>query len=186
MGHDKALLETPAGPAWALLGRTLAGAAGSLVISTRAGSPVTHGPWPVVLDECPGAGPLAALQGAVAQLDAVDVVVVSAVDVVLLDAATIEVLLEQLEDGGGDACVAVDPQAGLAVQLFVARAQPLARAIRDAMEAGQRSLRSALSRLDLVRLSPADLPDPRVLAPCNTPEQWRDMQRLVAQRHATG
>lgn len=192
MGTDKALLpalpdgEGGAVPLWQVLAAELERVAAvrvlSLGVEQDLGSSAARPGWSTVRDAEPGLGPLVALGRALPRLVPCDAVVVCAVDVALADAAAVAVLLAALEESGRDVCLCDEPQRGLAAQLFVARREPLTRAVADTLASGRRSLRAAMARLDLERLPPDRLPEPEVLRPCNTPQEWERVRAQLAAR----
>lgn len=193
MGTDKALLEARLGdgnaPLWQVLAGELERVAErgvlALGVDQHLGGAADGPPWSTVRDRASGAGPLVALDNALPALAWCDVVVVCAVDVALADAATFTVLLDALESSGREACLCDEPSRGLAAQVFAARRAPLAEAVTETLAAGQRSLRAAMGRLALECLPPSRLPDPAVLWPCNTPDEWERVRARLAARVPT-
>jgi molybdopterin-guanine dinucleotide biosynthesis protein A len=110
-------------------------------------------PWTEVEDALPGAGPLG---GLVAVLEAAavaeaDLVAVVAVDMVAFDVALLSSLASSRESE--EAIVPLDDE-GRPQPLHAIYATTAARALRAALESGERSLRDGLAHLDVRYITP--------------------------------
>lgn len=185
MGRDKAWLELDGRPLLARVIELLARRCAPIVISTRPGQRLPElagvAPWRVD-DPTPDAGPLVGLHAALERLAAHGVAraYVASCDAAGLSERHIEFMLGRLRDGA-IAAVPVD---------IDGRRHPLAAAVDVAglllrattqLRAGQHRLQALFDGPHVVEVPIAELPDPEVLAPCNTPQEWaRLLERLAA------
>ncbi len=154
MGTDKALLEIGGIAMARRVGDALAGAGATEVVAVGGDAAgLARLGLPTVADDHPGHGPLAAVVTALAHaVD--DVVVVLACDLPSVSADLVGHLVSSIDEGDHDAAVVlVDdvPQVLTAAYRRRCRA-PLADAFAD----GERSLRRALDRLDVVWVTEVD------------------------------
>jgi molybdenum cofactor guanylyltransferase len=186
MGRDKSWLPLDGRPLLAhvieLLGRRCA----PIVVSARAGQelPVVAAPLLRVDDPVVDAGPLIGLRAALGLLDARGVAraYLSSCDAAGLSEAHVSFMLEQLGQlDGAVAAVACDPDgrrhplaAALAVPAMLAR-------VEARIAANDHRLQALFGGADVLAIASAQLPDPEVLAPCNTPQEW---QALLTRRAA--
>lgn len=184
MGRDKAWL--PVGGQPALLRVLAAGreAGVDAVVVATPGQPLP--PLP------PGArrvddpddrrheGPLSGLAVGLAELRArgVALACLAACDAIRMTADHVRFVLDALDPRPElDAVVPADDPAAdgpaglhpLCGAVRVVAAEPVARAL---LQSGQRAARALYSGLRAHRIAVADLPEPRVVEACNTPEQW--------------
>jgi molybdopterin-guanine dinucleotide biosynthesis protein A len=136
-------------------------------------------PVDVVVDEMPAQGPLEGMRAGLGAA-ASDVAFVVATDLPLLQAATVEFILDALR--AFDAAV---PSVGGRAQPLVAayRVATTLSAVQGALAAGDRSVASALGRLDVRLLDEEELrvvdPDLLSLRNANTPEQLAVLESLI-------
>ena len=190
MGRDKAWLDLDGRPLLIHVLTRLAPRCSPLVIGAAPGQELP--PWDGIPeleavtiervdDPSVDAGPLVGVAGGLARLDALGVsrAYVSSCDAAGLSPGHVAFMLEGLEqlrreDPGVSALVPMDAEgrrhplaAAVVVKPMLARAQAL-------LDAGEARLQLWV---DEARTVPAAaLPDPLVLEPCNTPQQWRAWQ----------
>lgn len=174
MGRDKAWLEIEGRPLLAWVIEILARRCGPIVISARPGQSLPDiAGVERVDDPVADAGPLVGVHAACERLEArgVNRAYLSSCDAAALSESHVEFMLGRLR-----------PPAIAAVPIDLeSRRHPLASAIEVAairarcwaqLEAGDHRLQSLLSGPEVIAVPIAELPDPAVLAPCNTPEEW--------------
>jgi molybdopterin-guanine dinucleotide biosynthesis protein A len=171
MGRPKA--ELPFGDE-ALLQRVvrILGGELDLVIVVAGPDQVVPTGLTVVRDAERFAGPLAGLGQGLGALRGVDVVFATGCDCPFLTADVVQTLVGSCPLGGAAAA-----EIGGELQpLPAAYCASLAGAISASLRAGERSLRSLLGRIAVVRLSEARMravdPDLAAFAPLNTPEEY--------------
>lgn len=192
MGREKALLTLPDGRT--MLEATLGAARAVAAPVWLAVDTAEHGerlrraiPGPVpplLLDNSPGAGPLASLAGALAAAPTAALLAL-AVDTPLVRPTLLRALLDVLEGEEGILDIAL-PVVGGVEQPFPAcyssRLAGLAGRLLEAGERGPRALLSApgvrVRRLDEAALRMSD-PDLRSFASANTPEEWARLLALA-------
>lgn len=189
MGRDKAWLELDGRPLLARVIETLARECSPIVVSCRPGQALPESlgveRWRVD-DPTPDAGPLVGLHAALERLRALAVTqaYLSSCDAAGLSERHVQFMLERLRaEPGAIATVPVESDG---------RRHPLAAAIdvtqmharaTAQLAAGDARLQSLFVDPRVVEIPIAELPDPEVLAPCNTPEEWADLTtRLAARR----
>lgn len=189
MGRDKAWLELDGQPLLARVIELLARSCSPIVVSCRPAQvlPEIAGvePWRVE-DPTADAGPLVGLHAALARLLAhgTSRAYLSGCDAIGLSERHVAFMLEQLRaEPGAIAAVPVERDG---------RRHPLASALNvEAMHArataqlaaGEHRLQALFTGPRVVEVAVAELPDPEVLAPCNTPQQWAEaITRLAARR----
>jgi molybdopterin-guanine dinucleotide biosynthesis protein A len=152
MGADKASLEVGGEPLARRVARVLADACGSVVVASGDGRRLDWLGLPQVADVEPGAGPLG---GIVAGLEAAMTPFVAVVAVDMPDASTavLRLLAARAAEGHGAAVPRTDAGLQPLHAVYAARA---ADALRGAFEAGERSVRGAIERLDVVVVEPAE------------------------------
>lgn len=163
MGHvDKALVDVGGA---AMLTRVLAAVAGArqvVCVGPRRATPV---PVTWLLEQPPGGGPVAALAAALPAIEA-EVVVVLAVDLPLVDAATITTLVAAI--GDRDGAVALDDDRRAQPLLAAYRRDRLAAAVGLVGEPAGARARDLVAGLDLTHVVVGvEATD------CDTPEQLR-------------
>jgi molybdopterin-guanine dinucleotide biosynthesis protein A len=178
MGRDKAWLELEGQTLLARVIELLAGRCAPIVVSARPGQvlPEVVGieVWRVD-DPTADAGPLVGLHGALERLAAAGVTTgyLGSCDAAALSERHVELMLERLRTSSG-AIAAVPVESD-------GRRHPLAAALdvvgmraRTAAQlaAHDQRLQTLFRGPGIVAVPVAELPDPEVLAPCNTPEQW--------------
>jgi len=189
MGRDKAWLELDGRPLLAHVIELLARRCSPIVVSCRPGQVLPElrsgAVWRVD-DPTPDAGPLIGLHAALARLDAAGVgdAYLSGCDAAALSERHVQFMLERLR---------AEPDAIAAVPVEIdGRRHPLAAAL-DVSEllarasaqlaAGEARLQALFSGPRTVEVAIAELPDPEVLAACNTPREWDQLlTRLAARR----
>lgn len=194
MGSDKALLMLPDGRT--ALAATLAAARAVaervlLLVDTdehaaRLLATLPGEPPPLVLDDTPGAGPLAALARALAAAERGTVLALP-VDAPLVQPALLRVWLDLYAALRGP--LAIVAEVGGVIQplpaLYDAR---LAAAARAALAGGRRDLRALIEaagrRLRVLREDEVRAHDPELLsyARCNTPDDWRALLARVREQ----
>lgn len=179
MGRDKAWLELDGRPLIAWVIELLARRCSPIVASCRPGQPLpevagVEALWRVD-DPTPDAGPLIGLHAALARLRAhgVTQAYLSSCDAAGLSERHIELMLERLR---------AEPSAIAAVPVEEdGRRHPLAAALdvfpmharaTALLAAGEARLQTLLTGPGVVEIPVAELPNPEVLAPCNTPQEW--------------
>ncbi len=96
-----------------------------------------------------------------------------ACDAAALTEAHVELMLRRLDAGSADAVVPVDDDGRLHPLAAALRLEPVLAKARDALASGRLRLIDLFESLaTLERVPTSELPDPSVLEPCNTPEQW--------------
>ena len=178
MGRDKAWLELDGRPLLAWVIELLARRCSPIVVSCRPGQPLPEIAgvelWRVD-DPTPDAGPLVGLHAALARslVHGVAQAYLSGCDAAGLSERHVDFMLERLRaEPSAIAAVPVDDDG---------RRHPLAAAL-DVVEmharataqlaAGEARLQSLFAGPRVVEIAVAELPDPEVLAPCNTPREW--------------
>jgi molybdopterin-guanine dinucleotide biosynthesis protein A len=187
MGQDKAWLELDGQPLLARVIEVLAGRWGPIVVSARPGQtlPDLVGAWRID-DPVPDAGPLIGVHAALEWLDVrgVTMAYLTSCDAAGLSERHVTFMLERLRSrDGAIAAVPVDIDGRrhpLAAALAVASMRARAKA---QLTAGDLRLQSLAQGPEVVEVPRAELPDPEVLAPCNTPQEWAQLlTRLAARR----
>jgi molybdenum cofactor guanylyltransferase len=173
MGTDKAGLVLPGEPAGAPLARRVANllrqACGEVLVASGDGRRLDWLGLPQVADEMPGAGPLAGIVAGLAGAST-DLVAVVAVDMPFASPAVLRLLAKQWH---GQDAVVPRSEAGLEPlhAIYVRSAEPL---LRKALESGERSVRRALGRMDVLVVQPDEWraadPSGRFAWNVNTPE----------------
>ncbi len=187
MGRDKAWLDFGGRPLLVHVLAQVAERCRPIVVAARAGQdlpPLEHRAVERVDDVIPDGGPLVGLIAGLAYLSerGVERAYVGSCDAAALTTAHIAFMLAALQ---------MAPTMAALVPCDVdGRANPLASAV--VVDAMLTRARSQLSRQDLRlqvlfqgpqigHIPAAKLPDPDVLAPCNTPDQWQALRlRLCA------
>lgn len=130
--------------------------------------------------ELAGGGPLVGLgAGLRVLIDKVDLVYLCGCDAVRLTAPHLEFMMGILEDAREfEAAVPCDdPDASGRPRLHclasTLRVRPAAELVERLLRAGERRARAPFGLLRSLEVPVASLPDAAVVAPCNTPEQWR-------------
>jgi len=189
MGRDKSWLELDGRPLLAhvieLLGRRCA----PIVVSARAGQelPVVAASLLRVDDPVDDAGPLIGLRAALGLLDARGVAraYLSSCDAAGLSEAHVNFMFDSLDRladlDGAVAAVPCDADgrrhplaAALAVPAMLAR-------VEARIAANDHRLQALFGGAEVLAIASAELPDPEVLAACNTPQEW---QALLTRRAA--
>jgi molybdopterin-guanine dinucleotide biosynthesis protein A len=127
--------------------------------------------------ECPEHGPLAATLAGLehASRHSLGLAVLVGCDQLFVSAAHIDSVLEPLiRRPRCQACVAVTPGNPPRVHPLggALRVEPARTRARALLEAKTGALRALYTELGAVQLPSTVLPDPRIVAPCNTPEEW--------------
>jgi molybdopterin-guanine dinucleotide biosynthesis protein A len=186
MGRDKAWLELDGQPLLARVIELLAGRCAPIVVSARPGQAL-----PELLgvervdDPTPDAGPLVGLHAALELLLARGVAraYLSGCDAAGLSERHVDFMLERLR--AGHAAIAAVPVDGdgrrhpLAAALDVAELHARAAA---QLAAGDARLQSLFTGPRVLEVQVGELPDPEVLAPCNTPQEWAQLLTRQAGR----
>lgn len=178
MGRDKASL--PFGPETLLerVIRIVRSVADEVVLSAAVDQVVPAG-LPVVRDAGEGLGPLPALLGACAAIDA-EYVFLVACDTPLLQPALVQLLVNHAQ--GWDACVPVVDDVPMTT-CAVYRTSAVHTAAGPLIAAGGTSLRALLAGLRTRYLDESTLQeaDPQFLSfvPCNTPGEYRHALALA-------
>ena len=182
MGRDKAWLDLGGRPLLVHVVAIVAERCRPIVVAARPGQDlprIDHAAVERIDDEIAEAGPLVGIVGALAQLAnrGIERAYIGSCDAAAITTAHVSFMLHALRDEPAKVAMVPCDLDG--------RAHPLASAVVvDAMLA---RAKSQLSRQDLRlqelfqgpqigRIAAHDLPDPNVLAPCNTPEQWRALR----------
>lgn len=178
MGRDKAWLELGARPLLVHVVAIVAERCRPIVVAARPGQELPRIDHPAVErveDAIPDCGPLVGLIAGLTRLAerGVERAYIGSCDAAAITTAHVSFMLDALRDAPAKVAMVPCDHDG--------RAHPLASAVVvDAMLA---RAKSQLSRQDLQlqalfqgpqigRMFAVRLPDPSVLAPCNTPEQW--------------
>ena len=188
MGRDKAWLELEGRPLLARVIELLARRCSPIVVSCRPGQALPElvgvEPWRVD-DPAPDAGPLVGLHAALERLAAAGVTqaYLSGCDAAMLSERHVDFMLERLR-ATHDAIAAVPVESDgrrhpLASALDVA--ELLAR-VQAQLTAGEARLQALFTGPRVVEIAIAELPDPEVLAPCNTPQEWAELLTRSAAR----
>lgn len=179
MGADKAALRVAGDTLLARVVRVLASTVDEVVVVGRPGQTLSALPSGARrVDDDPeraGRGPLVGLLAGLKALQAAGIVraYVGCVDAPLLTAAHVDWMLARLED---PAAAAIPEHEGRSHPLAGAvRVAPAVEAAEDLLAADRRSAHALFERLGAVHVH--ELPDPRVLWPCNTREEWEAIQR---------
>jgi molybdopterin-guanine dinucleotide biosynthesis protein A len=188
MGQDKAWLELDGQPLLARVIELLARRCTPIVVSARPGQslPTFAGAetWRVD-DPIADAGPLVGVLAALERLEShrVAVAYLCSCDAAGLSERHVDFMLERLRmNDGAIAAVPVDVDGrrhplAAAIQVAVMRARAAAQ-----LAAGDLRLQSLFRAPDVVEIPRAELPDPEVLAACNTPQEWDELLRRRAAR----
>lgn len=176
MGRDKSWLEFDGRPLLAHVIELLAGRCAPIVVSTQAGQ--TLPPVAVELirvdDPTVDAGPIVGLRAALLQLEArgVAFAYLSSCDAAALSEVHVNFMLERLRNREALAVVACDADgrrhplaSAVAVSAMLAR-------VEDRIAAQDHRLQALFSGPEMLEIASDELPDPEVLAPCNTPQEW--------------
>ena len=179
MGRDKASLELGGRSLLARVLDCLGTCCAPLVVSARAGQvlPALERAYLRVDDPVAGAGPLVGLVAGLGRLAELGVAeaYVGACDAAALSEAHVEFMLARLQAGTGAAAVPREP-AGFVHPLAAAvRVRPMLERARAALDADQRRLQQLFRAPGIDQVGVGELPDTGVLAPCNTPEQLREL-----------
>jgi molybdenum cofactor guanylyltransferase len=182
MGRDKAWLELDGRPLLAWVIEVLARRCEPIVISARPGQalPEIAGLRVRVDDPVADAGPLVGILAACELLEArgVSRAYLSSCDAAALSDDHVGFMLDRL----GPGVIAAVP-----IELD-GRRHPLASAIDVAgiraraaamLAVGELRLQALMSGPDVLDVAVAELPDPAVLAPCNTPQEWAALSRRL-------
>jgi molybdopterin-guanine dinucleotide biosynthesis protein A len=188
MGQDKAWLELDGQPLLARVIELLARCCAPIVVSARPGQslPTFAGAqtWRVD-DPLADAGPLVGVLAALDRLEShgAAVAYLCACDAAGLSERHVTFMLERLRmSDGAIAAVPIDPDGRrhpLAAALGVATMRARAAA---QLAAGDLRLQSLFHAARVVEIPRAELPDPEVLAPCNTQQQWAQLLTRRAAR----
>jgi molybdenum cofactor guanylyltransferase len=177
MGRSKAWLELGGRTLVAHLAEQARAAVPSVIVVGRAGIELPALPSSVRrVDDPEDAAPgplLGVLAGLLALHEAhVELAAMLAVDQPAASARHVAFVLDRLQ--AAPAAEAVVPRVDGVRQPFAGalRTEPALAAARVLVDAGERSVQALFDGLATVDLAVADLPDPRVTWPCNTPEQW--------------
>lgn len=183
MGRDKAWLTLEGVPLLRRVVDLVAQVATLVVVAAAPGQDLPALPEGVLRVDDPierhGRGPLVGILAGLAALDAggVEIAVVSSCDAAGLELAHLHFVLERLA-ARPDAAGVVPVEAGrlhpLAGALRVAPSRARAQALLDAGEGRLSEWARGFATIDA-----DELPDRRVLLPCNDPEQWARVQALA-------
>ncbi|MFO7566166.1 MAG: molybdenum cofactor guanylyltransferase [Enhygromyxa sp.] len=186
MGRDKASIELDGRPLLAHVIELLARRCAPILVSARPGQEVPEIAgielWRVD-DPVPDAGPLVGLHAALERLAAggVERAYLGSCDAAGLSERHVELMLGRLR-GSAIAAVPVEPDGRrhpLAAAVDVAGL--LARASAE-LTAGRQRLQALFVGPGIVEVPVAELPDPEVIAPCNTPQEWAALLKRLAAR----
>lgn len=188
MGRDKAWLEIEGRPLLARVVELLARRCSPIVLSCRPGQqlpPLSDVQLWRVDDPVADAGPLPGLTAALERLAAAGVerAYLSSCDAAGLSERHIDWMLARLSaSAGAIAAVPVERDgrrhplaAALEVPGMLARAKAL-------LAAGEARLQALVGPPHVVEVAVVELPDPEVLAPCNTPQQFTQLLARLAGR----
>ena len=183
MGRSKAWLELHGRPLLSHIAELLAARCRPLVVVAAAGQRLP--PLPPAAerldDPVADAGPLWAVAAGLEHLAAASVATayLASCDAAALTRAHVDAMLAELERSGAAAVVPV--AAGRRHPLAAAlRVAPMRARARRLIAAHERRLQQLFAVPEVAELPVQRLPDPRVLAPCNTPEQWARLRAELA------
>jgi molybdopterin-guanine dinucleotide biosynthesis protein A len=181
MGRDKTWLELDGRSLLEHVLAIVSGCCAPIVVSARPGQalPPLPGEAERVDDPIADAGPLIGVIAGLERLAArrVELAYLGSCDAAGLGTAHVSCMLDALRS---------DPTVIMAVPVEREQVHPLAAAVRVAamltrarerLAASDHRLRALAEGPQVLRIDVAALPDPRVLAPCNTPEQWGALRR---------
>lgn len=155
MGRDKALIELDGVPLAGRVGAALRAAGADPVLALGGDAPALEAiGLTVVADDDPGAGPLAAIVGALRRTDA-PVVLAVACDLLAPDPAAMARVVDALQQAAG-ADVAVPVVEGRRQWAHAAWATSARDHLAAALAAGERSLRGAAAGLQVVEVAGLD------------------------------
>jgi molybdenum cofactor guanylyltransferase len=191
MGVAKASLDTGGGvPLLAHVIERLRPACSVVVVSARAGQPLPPLPPSCVrVDDGPefaGGGPLAGIGAALDSLGAAgEAAYLTSVDAALVTAAHVRYMAERLLAAPRTEAVLPvsrpgDPDEHAHPLASIVRVKPARRACAALLARREHRARELFSQLVTLRLPAAELPDPAVLTPCNTPEDWARVRQILA------
>lgn len=166
MGRDKARLPFRGSSLGEFVARTVAEAAGSVVL---VGDPAEYSefPFPVIADRHPGAGPLGGILTALHHTSA-DWNLVVACDMPGVSAKGLGRILESAGQSGADALVPTGPS-GIPEPLCAVYHRRSLGGLEAAFGAGERKVTVALSRVRTTMLPFEEL---SLFQNVNTPEDW--------------
>jgi molybdopterin-guanine dinucleotide biosynthesis protein A len=178
MGRDKAWLELDGRPLLARVIELLGRRCSPIVVSTRPGRALPElvgiEPWRVD-DPTPDAGPLVGLHAALERLRAagIETAYLSSCDAAGLSERHVEFMLERLRSSAGAIAAVPVESDGRRHPLAAAIAvEPMHARASAQLAAGASRLQTLFDDPRVVEVPITELPDPEVLAPCNTPQQW--------------
>ena len=181
MGRPKAWLEMDGQPLLRRIVEIIGTVCSCIVVVGSRGQSLPPLPEATVrIDDPPDRrhqGPLVGLAAGLAELAerGFALAYLGSCDAVFLTAVHVTAMLDRLERGGE----AVAPFETVGDRSFI---HPLASAVRvdralgsarALIDAGERSAISLFDRLHTARVAATELPNPRVLRTCNTPEEWQ-------------
>jgi molybdenum cofactor guanylyltransferase len=185
MGCDKAWLEFEGRALLVHVVAIVAERCRPIVVAARAGQqlpPLEHPAVERVDDQLIDGGPLAGIVAGLSRLSehGVERAYIGSCDAAAITTAHVAFMLDALREAPSKVALVPCDRDG--------RAHPLASAV--VVDAMLTRAKSQLSRQDLrlqalfqgpqvLRIASARLPDPEVLAPCNTPEQWEALRLRV-------
>jgi molybdenum cofactor guanylyltransferase len=175
MGQSKAWIELAGQTLLARVVSTLRQSCAQVVVVARAGQSLPdHGGRRV--DET-GAwhGPLAGLEAGLSALGDADCCFVSGVDAPLLSGTHIDFVMSRLDEDA-----VVPEHNGILEPLAAAmRVAPARQICRELLAQGERRLHPVFAELRTRVVMASELPDLRVLAPCNTPAELARLRELA-------
>lgn len=186
MGRDKAWLELDGQPLLARVIAVLARRCSPIVVSARPGQQLSAVAGIELLrvdDPMIDAGPLVGLHAALERLaaDGVARAYLGSCDAAGLDERHVDFMLSRLRSPA-IAAVPIDADGrrhplASAIDVAGLRARAAAR-----LAAGRHRLQELFAGPEVIAVPIAELPDPEVLAPCNTPQEWAALLTRLAAR----
>jgi molybdopterin-guanine dinucleotide biosynthesis protein A len=176
MGRDKAWLELDGRPLLAWVVERLAIRCAPIVIAGHESRALPDIPGTTRIDDPPGAaGPLVGVHAALSWLEARGSTraYLSSCDAAGLSDAHVERMLAELERfPSAIAAVPIEPDGRRHPLAAALRVSPMRARAAAQLVAGDGRLQTLFTGSDVLEIPVAQLPDPEVLAPCNTPEEW--------------
>lgn len=187
MGEDKAWLPVAGVPCLRRVAEAVAGPCPALVISARPNQRLPELPPGCVRVDDPqvDAGPLVGLGLGLDHLAeaGVELAYLTSCDAAALSPEHVAFMLEGLRARPERAAwVPVDAEGRRHPLAAAVRVPIIAARVRGLLASGVGRLQAAVAGPDCPGVDASDLPEPAVLWPANTPEQWRALERHVQGR----
>lgn len=175
MGRDKAWLELDGRPLLVHVVEILASRCRPIVVAAAPGQRLPSVQGIVRVDDPePGAGPLVGVVAGLAALAeaGVDRAYLGSSDAIGISVEHVAFMLDRLARPGLDAIVPRSSDGQLHPLAAALAVAPMLARARAQLEAGRPRLIELVTGPQIELVDADALPDPRVLAPCNTPQEW--------------